>query len=61
VAPTPDGDDPGISYPRQILSDAVAAQYIAGVAFHGYASKPEGMLAFHKEFPRCPVYFTEGE
>jgi glucosylceramidase len=60
VAPTPDGDDPGIAYPRQILSDPRAAQYVAGVAFHGYAGKPEGMRAFHKESPKWPMYFTEG-
>ncbi len=60
VAPTPDGDDPGIAYPRAVLSDADAAQYVAGVAFHGYAGKPDGMSLFLKEFPNRPVYFTEG-
>jgi len=60
VLPTPDGDDPGIAYPRQILSDPRAAEYVAGVAFHGYAGKPEGMSEFLKEFPSWPVHFTEG-
>jgi len=60
VEPTPDGDDPGTSYPRQILADPVAAQYVSGVAFHGYAGKPEGMREFLREFPDRPIHFTEG-
>jgi len=60
VAPTPDGDDPGIAYPRQILTDPAAAKYVSGVAFHGYGGKPEGMREFLKEFPDRPVHFTEG-
>lgn len=60
VLPTPDGDDPGIAYPRQILTDPVAAKYVSGVAFHGYAGKPEGMREFLKEFPDRPVHFAEG-
>lgn len=58
--PTPDGDDPGIAYPRTVLSDPVAAKYVGGVAFHGYAGKPKGMMTFHQEFPTFPVHFTEG-
>ncbi|MEQ9379303.1 MAG: glycoside hydrolase family 30 beta sandwich domain-containing protein [Pirellulales bacterium] len=57
---TPDGDDPGLDYPRTILSDPDAARYVAGVAFHGYAGKPSGMSAFHDDFPRTPLHFTEG-
>ena len=60
VTSTPDGDDPGIAYPRAVLSDADAAQYVSGVAFHGYAGKPDGMSLFLKEFPSHPVHFTEG-
>jgi glucosylceramidase len=60
VAPTLDGDDPGIAYPRQILTDPVAAKYVSGVAFHGYAGKSDGMREFLKEFPDRPVHFTEG-
>ena len=60
VAPTPDGDDPGIAYPRAILSDAAAAQFVSGVAFHGYVGKPDGMSKFLQEFPARPVHFTEG-
>lgn len=58
--PTADGDDPGIAYPRTVLSDPEAARYVAGVAFHGYAGSPSGMSAFHQEFPRIPIHFTEG-
>jgi len=56
----PRGDDPGIAYPRTILSDAQAAHFVNGVAFHGYAGKPGGMSVFQNEFPQIPIYFTEG-
>lgn len=56
----PRGDDPGIAYPRTILSDPKAAQFVDGVAFHGYAGGPSGMSLFHREFPNVPLYFTEG-
>jgi glucosylceramidase len=56
----PRGDDPGIAYPRTILRDPAAAQFVSGVAFHGYAGGPEGMSEFHREFPQVPLYFTEG-
>lgn len=54
------GDDPGIAYPRTILSDPQAARFVDGVAFHGYAGGPSGMSTFHREFPNVPLYFTEG-
>ena len=60
LLPTQDGDDPGIAYPRQILSDPQAAAYVDGVALHGYAGKPEGMSALLNEFPDRPTHFTEG-
>lgn len=56
----PRGDDPGIAYPRTILRDPQAAQFVDGVAFHGYAGDPAGMSTFHREFPHLPLYFTEG-
>ena len=56
----PSGDDPGLSYPRTILSDARAGEFIDGVAFHGYDGDASGMTQFHDEFPVKPVYFTEG-
>lgn len=54
------GDDPGLGHPRTILSDPKAATFVNGVAFHGYEGKPDGMTAFHREFPTLPIYFTEG-
>lgn len=60
VEPTADGDDPGISYPRTVLADPQAAQYVSGVAFHGYAGNPDGMSRFLSEFPDRPVHFSEG-
>ncbi len=58
--PTPDGDDPGIDYPRTILSDPAAARFVDAVAFHGYAGQPSGMTTFASEFPNIPIHFTEG-
>lgn len=58
--PTPDGDDPGIDYPRTILSDPAAAKFVDAVAFHGYAGQPSGMTTFAAEFPNFPIHFTEG-
>ena len=58
-SPGPEGDDPGIDYPRTVLlSDA--AKYVRGVAFHGYWGRPSGMSVLHRDFPAVPVYFTEG-
>ncbi|MBL9137753.1 MAG: hypothetical protein JNK85_17910 [Verrucomicrobiales bacterium] len=54
------GDDPGLPYPRAILSDPGAAAFVDGVAFHGYVGDPEGMSRFHAEFPKVPIHFTEG-
>jgi glucosylceramidase len=54
------GDDPGLAYPRTILSDAQAAAFVSGVAFHGYAGEPAGMSVLHQEFPSVPIHFTEG-
>jgi O-glycosyl hydrolase len=54
------GDSPGLTYPRTILEDARAAQYVGGVAFHGYEGDPSGMSVLHSEFPQMPVHFTEG-
>jgi glucosylceramidase len=47
-------------YPRNILKDPEAAQYVDGAGFHGYGGKPSDMGAFHDEFPNKDVYFTEG-
>lgn len=58
--PTLGGDDPGIGYPRAILSDPGAAKFVDAVAFHGYAGQPSGMSALAGEFPGVPFHFTEG-
>lgn len=60
TAPTPDGDDPGLDYPRTILKDPKAALFVDGVALHGYAGKPANMLLLKKEYPQVPLHFTEG-
>jgi glucosylceramidase len=52
--------DAGLAYPRTVLSDPAAAQFVGGVAFHGYVGKPTGMTVFHGEFPGVPIHFTEG-
>lgn len=53
-------DDPGLPYPRAVLSDPAAAEFVAGTAFHGYAGQPEGMGQFAREFPAKSVHFSEG-
>ncbi len=47
-------------YPREILSDPEAAEYVDGTAFHAYAGRLDAMTEFHNEFPDKPIYFTEG-
>jgi O-glycosyl hydrolase len=56
----PRGDDPGLAYPLKILSDPAAAQFVGGVAFHGYAGEPSGMSVLQHEFPQMTIHFTEG-
>jgi len=56
----PSGDSEGLSHPRLILRDPRAAAFVDGVAFHHYEGEPTGMTIFHEEFPRSPIYFTEG-
>lgn len=47
-------------YPRNILSDPEAAQYVEGTAFHPYVGDPASMGALKQEFPEKSVYLTEG-
>lgn len=47
-------------FPTTILSDAKAAAYVDGVAWHGYEGKPEAQTQVHEAFPDKPAYFTEG-
>ncbi|UCH35166.1 MAG: glycosyl hydrolase [Armatimonadota bacterium] len=47
-------------YPRNILGDPGAAQYVDGAGFHAYAGSPDALTGFHDEFPDKHIYFTEG-
>lgn len=49
-----------LSFPRAVLSDPQAAQYVDGTAFHLYEGKVDAQSEFHAEFPDKHVYFTEG-
>jgi len=46
-------------YATTILSDANAAKYIAGSAFHAYAGDVSAMSVVHNAFPDKNLYFTE--
>lgn len=42
------------------LSDPQAAEFIDGIAWHGYAGVPSAMTTVHDAFPQKHAYFTEG-
>ena len=42
------------------LSDPAAAEFIDGIAWHGYAGVPSAMTTVHNAFPHKHAYFTEG-
>ena len=42
------------------LSDPAVAQYVDGVAWHGYMGTPEAMTRVHNAFPDKNAYWTEG-
>ena len=46
-------------YPAAILSDADAAQYVDGSAFHLYAGDISALGELHTSYPDKNVYFTE--
>ena len=48
-----------IDYPLDILSDAEAAQYVDGTAFHLYGGEIESMSKVHEQYPEKKLYFTE--
>ena len=48
------------AFPRTVLEDPEAAQYVDGTAFHHYEGQVGAMGEFAAEFPKKPVYFTEG-
>lgn len=47
-------------YPRNILSDAGAAKYVDGTAFHPYVGEASAMSELKGEFPEKQVYLSEG-
>lgn len=49
-----------LPFPRAVLSDPQAAQYVDGTGFHHYGGKPLAMTTLATEFPDKHVYFTEG-
>ncbi|HOZ47488.1 MAG TPA: glycoside hydrolase family 30 beta sandwich domain-containing protein [Candidatus Hydrogenedentes bacterium] len=49
-----------LPFPRAVLSDANAALFVEGTAFHHYEGKVEAMSELHTEFPDKRVHFTEG-
>jgi len=49
-----------LEFPRAILSDPQAAQYVDGTGFHLYEGKVEAQSTFKAEFPDKHIYFTEG-
>lgn len=49
-----------LKFPRAIMSDPEAAQYVDGTGFHLYEGKVEAQTEFKNEFPDKHTYFTEG-
>ena len=49
-----------LEFPRAVLSDPAAAQYVDGTAFHFYEGEVEAMSQLRGEFPDKHLYFTEG-
>jgi len=49
-----------LDFPRAILSDPEAAQYVDGTGFHLYEGEVEAQSVLKKEFPDKHIYFTEG-
>lgn len=46
-------------YPVTVLSDADAAKYVDGSAFHLYAGDISALTTVHNDFPAKNIYFTE--
>ena len=47
------------AYPFTVLSNAAAAQYVSGVAFHCYGGQPGAMSDLHNAYPNVDVAMTE--
>lgn len=50
-------DDP--DQPLDVLADATASPYIAGIAWHCYRGDPSAQTPVHRAYPRKDVYITE--
>ncbi len=46
-------------YPEHVLSDADAAKYVSGSAWHAYRGQPTSMTEIHDKFPDKGIFFTE--
>lgn len=42
------------------LQDKQLAEYVDGVAWHGYTGTPDQMSRLHEQYPDVPFYWTEG-
>lgn len=49
----------GVEFPLEVLADAGARKYIAGVAFHGYGGEPKAQARIQQAFPDQEIHFTE--
>lgn len=47
------------NYPRTVLSDASAAQYVSGVAWHWYGGDVNAQTPVHNEYPGKDAFITE--
>ena len=47
------------AYPTTVLSNAAAAPYVSGVAFHCYGGQASAMSTVHASFPRVDLGLTE--
>lgn len=45
---------------EDMMSDPEVFQFVDGVAWHGYAGKPDAMSRVHERFPTKSAYWTEG-
>lgn len=46
-------------FPMEVLKDSAARPYIAGVAWHAYAGKPEAQDIVRRAYPQMETHFTE--
>lgn len=49
----------GSWYPEAALNDGNVAQYVSGVAWHGYYGRHDAPEAFHNKHQHVDMYFTE--